>query len=309
MLVDTHAHLNFNTYKEDSLEVLQRSLDSDVWMINVGSQYLTSKRAVELAEKYENGVYAAVGLHPIHLGEKRHVDELELQSELLAPHRGSGEAGFSGAGFETKAEEFEYEKYKQLALSSSKGKVVAIGEFGLDYYYEPKNKAKREAQRRKQQTALALQVKLAGELDLPVILHCRKAHDDLIEFLKSYKLQAKKLKGVVHCYTGDLKQAERFYNLGLYFGFNGLIFKRVPALPDPEEIISSIPLDRIVLETDSPYLAVPAEVLTKAGSDFVERNEPLYIKYVAEEIARIKKISGEEVALATTKNARELFRI
>src|SRR3989344_6066899 len=96
MLIDTHAHLNFNAYKEDSSKVLQRSLGHNVWMINVGSQYLTSKRAVELAEKYENGVYAAVGLHPIHL-------EMEV---------------------------FDYEKYKELAKSK---KVVAIGEIGLDY--------------------------------------------------------------------------------------------------------------------------------------------------------------------------------
>src|SRR3989338_7923384 len=96
MLVDTHAHLNFNTYKEDSLEVLQRSLDSDVWMINVGSQYSTSKRAVEMAEKHREGVYAAIGLHPIHL----------------------------------ETEVFDYEKYKELADSK---KVVAIGEIGLDY--------------------------------------------------------------------------------------------------------------------------------------------------------------------------------
>src|SRR3989344_2873631 len=149
MFVDTHGHISFQAFKDDADAVLKRALQNNTWVIMPGTQFSTSQKAVEMAEKYSEGVYAAIGLHPIHLGEKRHVDELELQ----------GEAGFSGAGFETKAEEFEYEKYKQLALSSSKGKVVAIGEFGLDYYYEPKNKAKREAQRRKQQTALALQVK------------------------------------------------------------------------------------------------------------------------------------------------------
>ena len=199
--------------------------------------------------------------------------------------------------------------------------MVAVGECGLDYYWEPKGKEKREAQRVKQKSALALQIKLARELDVPVILHCRKAHEDLIEFLDTrYKIQNTRLRGVVHCYTGDLKQAEQFYGLGLYFGFNGLIFKNVPALPDPKEIIAALPLERIVLETDSPYLT-PAIVGTAPttlarrsseekrdeGGPHYERNEPLLVKYVAEEIARIKGISLEEVANATTQNAKDLF--
>ena len=116
----------------------------------------------------------------------------------------------------------------------------------------------------------------------------------------------------MHCYTGDLKQAEQFYNLGLYFGFNGLIFKDVPALPNPEEIVASIPLDRIVLETDSPYLVPPSarrspDERRNEGGPPTERNEPLFVKYVAEEIARIKNISLDEVASATTSNAKALF--
>ena len=298
MFVDTHGHVSFQAFKDDADAVLKKALENNTWVVMPGTQFSTSQKAVEMAERYPQGVYAAIGLHPIHLGEKRHVDELELQSGMTpAPHRGSGEARFSGAGFETKAEEFNYEKYKALGQSK---RVVAIGECGLDYYYEPKGKEKREAQRRKQKTALALQLKLADELNLPVIFHCRKAHQELIEFLNpKSEIRNPKLKGVIHCYTGDLKQAEQFYNLGLYFGFNGLIFKDVPALPDPEEIIASIPLDRIVLETDSPYLVPP-----KAGT---ERNEPLFVEYIAEEIARIKKIDVKEVASATTANAKSLF--
>jgi TatD DNase family protein len=151
-------------------------------------------------------------------------------------------------------------------------------------------------------------MKLAEELNLPVILHCRKAHDDLITFLTNYKLKTKNLKGVVHCYTGDLRQAEQFYNLGLYFGFNGLIFKNVLALPNPSEVIANIPLDRILLETDSPYLVPPlARRSDSEGGLPMERNEPLFVKYIAEEIARIKKIPVEEVASATTQNAKSLF--
>lgn len=304
MLIDTHGHVNFSAFKNDAGEVLKRTLAGDTWIVMPGTQFATSKKAIELAEKHEEGVYAAIGLHPIHLSEKRHIDELELQSKTPAPLETErpGRPEFL-TGFETQAEEFLYEKYKELGQSK---KVVAIGECGLDYYYEPRSKEKRQAQRLKQKSALAQQVKLARELNLPIIFHCRKAHDDLIEFLQSHK---GKIRGVVHCYTGDLKQAEKFYELGLAFGFNGLIFKDVPALPNPKEIIAALPLERIVLETDSPYLAVPAEVLTKAGAAFVERNEPLFVQYVAEEIARIKGISVDEVASITTANAKSLFNL
>jgi len=300
MLIDTHGHVNFSAFRQDSAEVLARTLKEGTWVIMPGSQFSTSKRAVEMAEQYEEGVYAAIGLHPIHLSEKRKVDVQEVQSD--------NRKGEEWMTFETQAEEFLYEKYRELALrqAQGKGKVVAIGECGLDYYYEPKSKEKREAQRRKQKAALALQLKLADELNLPVIFHCRKAHNDLIEFLTNYKLRTKNLGGVVHCYTGDLKQAEKFYELGLSFGFNGLIFKDVPALPSPKEIIAALPLERIVLETDSPYLVPP---YAKGVSDTPMRNEPLFVQYVAEEIARIKGISVEEVASATTANAKSLFKI
>ncbi|MBI1984868.1 MAG: TatD family hydrolase [Candidatus Wildermuthbacteria bacterium] len=285
MLVDTHSHVNFNAFKDDAGKVLENALRNDTWVVMPGTQFSTSKRAVEMAVKYKEGVYAAIGLHPIHL-EEREVDVLEVQSEHVKKE--------PWMTFDTKGEEFDYEKYKQLVLSSPKGKVVAVGEAGLDYYYEPKSRQKREALRLKQKSTLALQIKLAEELNLPVILHCRKAHDELIEFLGE-----RTIKGVVHCYTGTLAQAKRFYDMGLYFGFNGLIFKKVPALPSPQEIIANIPLERILLETDAPYLA-PPEART-------ERNEPLFVKYVAKEIARIKNVSLEEVASATAKNAKALF--
>ncbi|MBI2642405.1 MAG: TatD family hydrolase [Candidatus Wildermuthbacteria bacterium] len=303
MLIDTHGHVSFNAFKEDSDAVLKRAIESDTWVVMPGTQFSTSQRAVEMAEKYGKEVYAAIGLHPIHL-EEREVDVMEVQSETLRQAQGEK----SWMIFQTRSEEFDYEKYKRLALSEAANgrpsrRVVAIGECGLDYYYEPKGKEKREALRNRQKSTLALQVKLAEELGVPVIFHCRKAHDDLIEFLANYKLKTKnyKLQGVVHCYTGTLAQAEKFYAMGLYFGFNGLIFKKVPALPNPEEIIKNIPLERIVLETDSPYLVPP-----QAG---VERNEPVFVKYVAEEIARIKDISFDEVASATTANAKSLFKL
>ena len=308
MLIDTHGHVNFNAFKDDNAQVLRRVLENDTWVVMPGTQFSTSKKAVEMAEKYEQGVYAAIGLHPIHL-EEREVDVLEVQSEPLDSARGNSADWMI---FQTRGEEFDYEKYKKLALSEQdERRVVAVGECGLDYYYEPKGKERREAFRFQQKSVLGLQIKLAEELDLPLILHCRKAHDELIEILNtkykpSPRAQAEgipntKLRGVVHCYTGTIAQAEKFYEMGFYFGFNGLIFKKVPALPNPSEVIANIPLERILLETDSPYL-VPPEAKT-------ERNEPLFVRYVAQEIARIKKVSVEEVASATTANAKEIFGI
>ena len=299
MLIDTHGHVNFNAFKDDSKQVLKRALDNNTWVIMPGTQFSTSKRAVEMAQNYEQGVYAAIGLHPIHL-EEREVDVLEVQSEQVKRE--------PWMVFGTRGEEFDYEKYKTLGQNK---KVVAIGECGLDYYYEPKGKEKRKAFRMRQRTTLGLQIKLAQELNLPIILHCRKAHNDLIEIVNSkFEARNPKLRGVVHCYTGTLAQAEKFYEMGFYFGFNGLIFKKVPALPNPQEVIANIPLERILLETDSPYLArrSPDEKRDEGGSNN-ERNEPLFVTYVAQEIARIKKITVEKVAAATTENAKQLFGI
>src|SRR3989344_1772421 len=132
MFIDTHCHLNFSAFRPDGDEVIKRSLDEGMQLIMPSSQYATSKRAVEIAERYEKGVYAAIGLHPIHVGEKRMVDEEELDPGAFPPT------------FETKEETFDLEVYRQLCQSK---KVVAVGECGLDYYYESKSKEKRQAKR------------------------------------------------------------------------------------------------------------------------------------------------------------------
>lgn len=276
-LVDTHAHVNFNAYKDDSDEVIRRALDNEVWMINVGSQYSTSKRAVEMAERYEKGVYAAIGLHPLHLETglvKMKNDTEEIQ-------------------FPTIEENFDYEQYKKLAQSP---KVVAIGEVGLDYYWKPKTKSKLGLFKEKQMAVLFQQIDLARELDLPVILHCRMSHEDLIKIL-DYKLKDinYNLKGVIHCFTGTWEQAQKYIELGFYLGLNGIIFKM-----DLDDAIKKIPLDRLLVETDCPYLT---------PSPIEGRNEPAFVKYVAEKIAEIKGSSYENIAKITAENAQKLFKI
>jgi len=252
MLIDTHAHLNFNAFKDDADDAIRRSLENNVWMINVGSQYETSKKAVEIAQRYKEGVYAAVGLHPIHAKD-----------------------------------EFDCREYKKIAESK---KVVAIGEIGLD------DKPEYSSFKEQQKAVFCQQLNLAKELNLPVIFHCRAAHDELINLLINYPMvQNVRSKGVVHCFTGNWEQAQKYLEMGFYLGFNGIIFKL-----DLDEIIEKTPLEKVLVETDCPYLTPkPIE----------GRNEPIYVRYVAEKIAKIKNLNYEEIAEITTKNARELFGI
>lgn len=280
MLIDTHAHLNFNAYKKDVDKVIERALKNDIWIINIGSQYQTSKRAIEIAQKYEKGVFAAIGLHPIHLNTG--LVKMKLDKEEIA--------------FNSKEEEFDYNKYKELAKSD---KVVAIGETGFDYYWKPKTKRKLELFKEKQKEALFQQLKLAKELNLPVIFHCRMGHRDLIAFLKENP-EIKPEEAVAHGFVGNSEELQQYLDFGFYIGFNGIIFKSIEGIPF-EENIKQTPLEKILVETDCPYLT-PLQV---EG----QRNEPLYVKYVAEKIAKIKNISCEEVAKITTENAQKLFKI
>jgi TatD DNase family protein len=261
-------------------------------MINVGSQLETSRRAVELAEKHKEGVYAAIGLHPIHVTGS-------LMKNKLDPEELAAQESMA---------EFSLEDYRKLVLDSNKNvcpeprrRVVAIGEIGLDYYYKPKTKVKLEDFKIQQKEVLLAQMDLARELNLPIIFHCRSAHEDLIQILNTrYKIQDTKPRGVIHCFTGTWQQAQEYLNMGLYLGFNGIIFKQIQGI-DWQEIISKTPLEKILVETDAPYLTPP---MTDQ-----ERNEPIFVKYVVQEIAKIKKLSYQEVSEITTKNARELFKI
>lgn len=282
MLIDSHAHLNFKVFEKDLAKVIKRSLDNDVWLINVGSNYQTSKRAVEISQKYEKKVFAAIGLHPLNIIQK---SKSKSQNERL-----------KSKNLEEILEvNFDYEKYKELGKS---GKVVAIGEIGLDYYYKPKTKKKLAEFKEKQKELFLKQLDLAKELNLPVIFHCRQGHQDLLEILQRPALC--KLSGVVHCFTGNWQRAQQFLEMGFYLGFNGIIFKKIEGI-DFIEIIRKTPLERILIETDCPYLT-PPQIEEK-------RNEPLFLKYIAQKIAEIKNESFEKIAEITTKNAKNLFKI
>jgi TatD DNase family protein len=278
--VDTHAHLNFPAFNKDRDGVIKKCLNNNVWLINIGSNFVTSQRAVEIAKSSPYGIFAAIGLHPINL-------ETGLVKIKIDPKEGNY--------FE---KEFDYQKYRELARFDS---VVAIGEIGLDYYWKPKTTKKKKLFKQKQKDLLLKELNLANEVNLPVIFHCRMAHEDLLEIL-NHKLKTinYKLRGVMHGFVGTLEQLHEYLKMGFYIGFNGIIFKKIEGI-DFEENIKNTPLDRILLETDCPYLTPPGFP--------EERNNPLGVKYIAERIAQIKNISFNKVAKATTENAKALLKL
>ena len=184
--------------------------------------------------------------------------------------------------------ENDIEELRSLAKSSKK--VVAIGEIGLDYYYD-------EPERELQHKWFMRQMELAGELKLPIVIHSREAAQDTVELM--HKAHAEDIGGVVHCYSYSEEMAREFLKMGFFFGIGGVVtFKNAKKL---KRAVASIPLDKIVLETDSPYLT-PSPYRG-------ERNDSRYLSYVVSEIARIKEISEEEVAEVTYNNALKLYRI
>jgi len=290
--IDTHGHVNFNAFRDDGDAVVQRALDAGVGIVMPGSQIDTSRRAVEYAERWNHPfIRAAVGLHPLHL-EDIEVDESEVGSQ---------------AKFHTRKEEYRRAAYEDLLKSSSK--VAAIGEIGLDYWRVPEDPKEQEVFKMRQADVLNTQLDLAFDYNLPVILHCRKAHDDLLAIVENHEISHPRgagPPGVIHCYTGNKTQLKAFLALGWYIGFNGIIFKL-----DLDDVIKQTPLDRILLETDSPYLTppLPPEVLAKEGMPAGARNEPVFIKHVAEKVSEIKGIPFDEVARQTTENAKRVFRL
>ena len=297
--VDTHAHLNFAAFDKDRKEVIERCLGNNVWVINIGTNFETSKKAVQIARSSPQGIFASVGLHPINLD----TGLIKLRPDKL-----------EGDNYE---KEFDYEKYRELASSKKsrlvgdppRRRVVAIGEIGLDYYWKPKTTKKKELFKQKQKELFLEELRLAKELNLPVILHCRMAHQDLIDVL-SENSELRPNKAVAHSFVGRVDELKNFLNFGFYIGFNGMIYKEIKGI-NFKEVIENTPLNKLLIETDCPYLIpnLPSEALAKEGGVLPDRNEPIFVKYIAGTIAEIKKISFEKLAEITTQNARELFNI
>jgi TatD DNase family protein len=317
MLVDSHAHVNFHAYKDDAKETIQRALDAGVSVVNIGSQIDTSRQSVELANQFESDVYAVVGLHPDHTYPQQVEEE--------------------GVHFKSREEVFDYEIYKQLAQDK---KVVGIGECGLDYYRFPSGEAesgKWDGVKERQKETFRLQIKLAKELDKALVIHSRPAkgdeslYDDLLAILDnemgslttdplalspelkfeihsythstptevSAQGKTMNLRFEIHSFTGSPEYLQKFLDRGAYVSFNGIItFDKTGNM---EKLVQMVPLERMLLETDCPFLTP----IPNRG----KRNEPAYVSYVAEKVAQIKNATLEEVATRTSQNAQALFKI
>ncbi|MBH41717.1 MAG: hydrolase TatD [Candidatus Magasanikbacteria bacterium] len=276
MLVDTHCHVQFDAYKADATEVIDRAISRNIILNVVGTQKNTSKKAVALAEAYTN-VYATIGTHPVHL-HATHIDEEETS-------------------FLSREESFDSAFYSQLVQSK---KVIAIGETGIDLFHLPKEVSKEEVLE-KQTHVFLDHIAFAHKHDLPVVIHCRDGHKELLNILSKIDYP---ISGTVHCYTGNWEFAQEYMKYNLCLGFTGIIsFPAKKTNPTPQEelihVVKNIPVDRMLIETDAPYLA-PQAFRGK-------RNEPFMVEEVAKTIAEIKGMSFEEVADITTKNAQRIF--
>lgn len=251
MIIDTHAHYDDKQFDIDRDEILKSLEAEDVGIVvNASASYRSCQRVVEMAQKYPF-MYAMVGVHPDHVGELNEEAFVEMKKLFKEP------------------------------------KVVAVGEIGLDYYWD-------NEPREKQKEWFIRQLEVAKELNLPINVHSREAAEDTFNIMKEH---AKGLKGIIHCFSGSKEMAVEYVKLGFAIGIGGVVtFKNGKKL---KEVVEAIPLTSLVMETDCPYLA-PVPFRGK-------RNNSAYIKYVAEEIAQLKGVTYDEVLAQTEKNAREIY--
>lgn len=267
MMIDSHAHLDFDRFDEDREELLQRARDLGVErVITIGTRVESSENALALAERYPYMISASVGFHPLYLMDDH--DEGWKRLEELAHHK----------------------------------RCCAIGETGLDYFYtahdehglrDVDQKSELEA---RQRASFVKHLELSARLNKPIIVHIRDAFDDAYTLTQTHGLKA---GGVVHCFTGGPEECERALALGYHISLSGVItFKNAKAL---QSAVPLIPLDRLLIETDAPFLApVP-----KRGA----RNEPAFVKYTAEKVAELMGLSFETICEVTTHNAKSLFSL
>lgn len=254
MIFDTHAHYDDEAFKEDREQLLESLAGHGIGgVVNIGASIQSTRNTLELMERYPF-LYGAVGVHPS--------ETAELNEELMA----------------------------WLMEISARPKVVAIGEIGLDYYWD-------EPDREIQKHWFIRQLALAREVKLPVVIHSRDAAKDTLDLLKEQK--AGEIGGVIHCFSYGVEMAREYLNMGFYLGIGGVLtFNNAKKL---KEVVEYMPMDRMVLETDCPYLSpVP-----NRG----KRNSSLNLPYVVKAVSELKGISEEDVIAMTDANARKMYRI
>mgnify|MGYP001380099240 CR=1 FL=1 len=260
-LIDSHSHLQFSDFDNDRQEVLARMREKNIQAIIIGSNSYESSAAINLAE--QENFFASIGLHPIHV---------------------------QGGTGDPLTESFNVEDFSELLKNP---RVVGIGECGLDYFHGGENN------KEEQKEVFQKQIKLAQDFKKPLILHIRAknnfdAHQDVLDLLKNNNYQAEGA-GVVHFFSADWEIAKKFLDLGFCLSFTGVI----TFTHQYDEVVKNTPLEKILVETDCPYVA-PEPFRGK-------RNEPIFVEYVAKKIAELKNISIEKVAVTTTKNCIKLF--
>lgn len=255
-MIDSHAHLDDEKFDLDRDELIENLKQNGIDLVfNIGADIESSRNSVALSKEYEN-VYAAVGIHPH--DAKTYSEEIETELIELS-----------------KAE-----------------KVVAIGEIGLDYYYDL-------SPRDVQKEVFKRQIELANSLNLPIVIHSRDAHKDTFDILKEAHEKYPEMRVLIHCYSSSVELMHEYMKLGFYIALGGAVtFKNSVT---PKKIAQEVPIDRLLLETDSPYMT-PVPYRGK-------RNEPMYVKYVADLIAEIRGISVEELIRHTDKNTKEFYGI
>lgn len=259
-IIDTHCHLEMDAFDQDREEVIQRARDAGIEaMITIGSDLEGNIGGLELSRKYDF-IYASVGFHPH--------DAKDFTEEI-------------------------FDQIKEWATNSSKergasGKVVGIGEIGLDYHYD-------HSPREVQQEVFLKQLLFAKEINLPVVIHSREAKKDTLDIVRESGVG----KGVFHCFSGDMDMAEKAMGMGFYISIAGPVtFSKAKKL---KEVAEAIPDDYLLIETDAPYLT-PEPLRGK-------RNEPSYIIHTAKAVAELRGVTPEDISRITTLNAKRLFRI
>lgn len=254
LLTDTHTHLYYETDEEKLEQLMQRCFDNQIERLFLPNVDVASIAKIDgLVKKYPANCFAMAGLHPC--------DVKENYEEVL----------------------------DEICESIADRDIYAIGEIGIDLYWDKSTLAY-------QQAAFREQIKWAKDMDLPIVVHCRDAFDEVFEVLESEKDED--LKGILHCFTGNLEQARKAIELGFYLGIGGVVTYKKAGL---DEVLKHIPLKNLVLETDSPYLA-PVPYRGKP-------NESSYLVYIAQKLAELYETSIEEIAAVTTDNSVSIFKI
>ncbi|MBI4252610.1 TatD family hydrolase [Candidatus Uhrbacteria bacterium] len=284
-LIDTHCHIQFDAYDNDRDAVIHSCAEKEIGLMVVGCDEKSSRDALALVEKMGSGIIGIMGSGAINLMAP---DPIIDWCSVGQHPTDSGQT-------------FDYKTFYNLARSSKK--VRAIGECGLDYYHLD-GLGDRVQGTERQKDLFFQHLNLAHELNLPLIIHCRDAHDDMIEILVhrfgiadtvSADTVSTREHGVLHCFTGTARDAQSYLDLGFMISFTGII----TFTDQYDDVVRTVPLEKMLVETDAPFLApVPHRG---------KRNFPEYVEYIARRIAEIKDIPYEEVARVTTENAKRLF--